>query len=472
MLLRLWSSFARAAAALPIARPGLYAPGAAAPLRAAPANGSTRSRISLALLRRSLRASVFEGAAAEVFTACATGAVITGWALHLGGSPVLVGALSALPLAAQVAHLPAAWITDRAGRRRLAIAAVSTSRVVWAAMALVPLLRLSPGQARALLVAVAAVSSVLAVVGNNAWTAWMGDLVPARLRGRFFGKRTMWVTMAGGASSLATGVVLDTLGAAHRPSVLAALSTVAALSGVATALLMRLQVDPSPSATRSAGARAFVDVLRDPRARTFLLYQLAWSAAIAPAASYWSLYVLGTLKLGFLFIAGHGVLAAIVRIATVTSWGRAVDRFGARPVLAACSMGIAIMPVLWLLAGPGRVWPLVLDATIAGCLWGGHGVASMDLPLAVAPRRDRPFYLAAFATAGGVGFAGSAALSSSAVALAPPQLGFSAVELLFVASAAGRFSCGLYALRLADAKGGSVRAMMRAAVSPAFARRR
>jgi MFS family permease len=472
LLHRLWSSLARAASALPIARPGLSAPGAAGPLRGAPDDGARpAATVERRALRRSLRASVAEGAVAEVFTACATGAVVTGWALHLGADPVLVGTLSAMPLAAQVVHLPAAWVTARTSRRRLAILAVSGSRLAWAPMALLAWWALPREAALAWLVAIVALSSVLSVIGNNAWTAWMGDLVPSRLRGRFFGRRTMWVTVAGGASWLVTGLVLDGLGPERQRTVLAALSLVAALSGVATALLMRLQVDPVRSPPAPVGFGAFALVLRDARARSFLLYQLAWGAAVAPAATYWSLHVLGNLGLGFLFIAGHGLLAALVRIVTVAAWGRAVDRYGARPVLAACSMGIGVMPLLWITASPTFFWPLVLDAVIAGCMWGGHGVAALDLPLAVAPRRERPFYLAAFATAAGVGFAASSLLSSSFVALAP-RLVPSAVtpfEVLFLVSGLGRFSCGVLALRLADAKDRSLRELLRAVAPAALA---
>jgi len=37
---------------------------------------------------------------------------------------------------------------------------------------------------------------------------------------------------------------------------------------------------------------------------------------------------------------------------------------------------------------------------ISGCLWAGHVIAAMDLSIGLAPRAARPFYLAAFATAG------------------------------------------------------------------------
>ena len=59
--------------------------------------------------------------------------------------------------------------------------------------------------------ALVAAGSVLAVIGNNAWIAWMGDLVPGPVRGRFFGRRTVYLTLAGAASSLGVGLVLDAL---------------------------------------------------------------------------------------------------------------------------------------------------------------------------------------------------------------------------------------------------------------------
>lgn len=399
-------------------------------------------------LRRSLAANVVEGAGAEIFGACATGAVVTGWAIHLGGDPVLVGMLSALPIASQVVNLPAAWLTDHTARRRLAVLAVGGSRIVWAPMALLPFLSISDSAARALLFAIVAVSSVLSVIGNNAWTAWMGDLVPARLRGRFFGRRTVWITLAGGLASLATGFFLD--GAGDLGDLLAVLSAIAVVAGIATAWLLRVQIDPRTEPPATIGLSAFGAVVRDRQARAYFVYCFAWGAAIAPAASYWSFYTLDVLDLGFSFIAVYGVILAVVRTATAAYWGRAVDRFGARPVLAACSFGIATMPLLWVLASHDRVWPLLLDAMVCGALWGGHAIASMDWPLEIAPRRERPYYLAAFATAAGVGFGAAAGLASGVVAIAPT--GDSIFDVLFVSSALLRFCAAFLLLRPASAR--------------------
>jgi len=109
-------------------------------------------------LRASLDASVAEGAAAEVFGACAGGAVLTGWALFLGASPVVIGLLGALPLAAQIVQLPAAWLTQRVGAKPLAVVAIGASRLAWLPLVAVPFLHLAPSEALLVFVSVVAIA--------------------------------------------------------------------------------------------------------------------------------------------------------------------------------------------------------------------------------------------------------------------------------------------------------------------------
>src|SRR5262245_23763710 len=148
-------------------------------------------------LRRSLNAAVAEGAFAEIFAACATGAVITGWALYLGASAAIIGLLGALPLGAQVASLPAAWFTSARSRKTVALWAVGISRLTFLPLLALPTLDAGPATKLHLFLGVVAISTVASVIGNSAWVAWMGDLVPDRLRGRFFGRRMVFLSIAG-----------------------------------------------------------------------------------------------------------------------------------------------------------------------------------------------------------------------------------------------------------------------------------
>jgi MFS family permease len=414
-------------------------------------------------LRASLDASIAEGAAAEVFGACAGGAVLTGWALYLGASAVTIGLLTALPVAAQVVQLPAAWLTQRFGAKRLAVAAVGASRLVWLPLIAVPFVHLAPATALTAFVAIVTIATILGVVGGNAWTAWMGDLIPGSIRGRFFGRRMVFLNIAGTMASLGAGLALDTLGPrGFKGETLGVLLAVACAAGLISVWMLVAQQGPGPREDLTAPEWGdFARSIQDAKTRPLLAYLLAWHAAVGISAGFFSYHMLANLKMGFVLVAAHGILAAAVRIASAPVWGRLVDAFGARPVLIVCSSGISVVPVIWLFITPDRLWPIAIEAVLAGALWGGHGIATMDLSIGLAPRRGRPFYLATFATAGGLGFAVTSALAGVlAYTIATPVhvLGSTwlDVHVLFVLSALGRAGAARLATRIDEPAARSV----------------
>jgi MFS family permease len=419
-----------------------------------------------------MAASCAEGAVAEVFGACAGGAVLTAWALHFGATPCLIGVLAALPLAVQILQIPGAWLTLRFGAKRVAVAAIASSRLIWLPMAALPFMALAREGQLTVFLGVVALGSVLGVVGNNAWTAWMASLVPAPIRGRFFGRRMIYLTLTGTAATLATGLLLDrAAGPAGTAASLGALAAIACAAGLVSVGLLRLQHDPDdePQPPPPSTWRLLARVTADARSRPFLVYLLAWNGAVALAAGFFSFHFLANLQASFVIVAGHGVLVALVRIAAAPLWGRAVDRFGGRPVLVVCSVGIAAVPALWLLATPTFLWPLAGEALLAGALWCGHGIAAMDLTVSLASRQDRPLHLGVFAAAGGVGFAFSSVVAGWAVSSLPEHFDvrgwpWTNLHVLFALSALARAATALLALRIEEADSCSVRDMLRAAV--------
>jgi hypothetical protein len=335
----------------------------------------------------------------------------------------------------------------------VAIWAVTLSRQSLLPLAALPFLSLDAGASRAVLLGCAALSAGLAVVGNNGWTAWMGELVPGRLRGRYFGRRTAVCTLGGTLAGVAVARGLDAAAGAGATSlVLAALALASSAVGAATSALLARQHDPGGPPAR---APVLADALRpvaDPEARRLLAYQLAWNGSVGLAGGFFTFHLLQNLRAGFTVVALHAAGAAAARVLAAPLWGRAVDRVGPRPVLAASSFLASGLPLLWLATSPGVLWPVAVDAILGGVAWGGHGIAAFSAPLDVGARRDRPFYLAAFATAGGLAFAAAAAaggLVSAALAPATQALGGTAggLEAVFVLSAAGRFGSAFLALR-------------------------
>ncbi|HEX8539287.1 MAG TPA: MFS transporter, partial [Cystobacter sp.] len=262
-------SLAALASVVPFARPG------SAPLAGAPST-STTAHVPSSLkgrrrLRRSLRASVAEGIMAEVVTAGAGSTALTAWALALGLGPFQVGMMTALPFFAQFVQFPAAWLTSTFGHRRMALSVVLFSRLMMLALCALPWLPLSLVGQQRLLLSVAGLWAVLGVIGNNAWVAWMGELVPESIRGRFFGRRTALCTLSNLIASLVAGVVMDRL----RPATgvgpaLPLLAAVSCAAGIVCTVLMARQHDPAPPGTREKpklDLRVALVPLRDERAR-------------------------------------------------------------------------------------------------------------------------------------------------------------------------------------------------------------
>jgi hypothetical protein len=294
--------------------------------------------------------------------------------------------------------------------------------------------------------------------------------VPDRLRGRFFGRRTIFLSVAGTLTSLGAAILLDRLAPiGWTGAALSALTAAAFLAGVVSVVLMLRQHEPPIVAEPAVSAwQALGHALRDRRARPFLGYLFAWNAAVGISASFFAYHMLTNLQTGFLVVAAHGVGVAAVRIVSARFWGHAVDRIGAGPVVVFCSFGIAAVPLTWFFVTPDRLWPIALDAIFAAFLWSGHNIAAFDLTIGLAPRASRPFYLAAFATAGGLGFGLASMLAGQLAALIPAHFelageAWSNLHVLFLLSAVGRLGSATLSLRLHDPGArGDVRELVRA----------
>ncbi len=366
-------------------------------------------------LRASLEACTTEGLFAEVVGACFGNTVVAAWAVHLGVSSLLVGALWGLPHFGQVLQVPASWITCRYGRRRVAIVAHGLARQVTLPIAILPFLSVSTETKRAVLVALFALASLLAVVGHNAWLAWVGDLVPGRVRGAYFGRRSAICAVVATFASLAIAAALDvgrhegTLGV-----VLAAILLARSAAGIVTTALMMRQHDP-PGAGAPPRPRDLALPFADDAYRKLLVYRAGWGIATGLTGSVSAIYMLRALGLGFFGLASYTALVTALRVVTTPIWGRTLDRLGARPVLVACSFGIAASSIAWLGATAGHAWLLAIDAVASGLLVGGQELAVFTLPLAAAPSEHRPLFGAVNVMVGGVAF-GLASVAGGALA--------------------------------------------------------
>ena len=388
----------------------------------------------LAQVRRTMRLSVAEGSLTQVFLNWTSGSVLIGYMLNIGANPAEIALVGSVPLLAQVASPGAAWLAAVLGRRRLLTVLLAlVSRTSWLLAAALPALPIPQGLQPTFLVGLVLVASFFLASNGTLWTAWMGDVVPERERGRYFGMRTGITGGVGMLANLAAGWWLDRVSAPLSFQVVLVVAVATALVGV---WIYSLQYDPPTTRERLRWRDVFVVPMRDPGFRRFLAFAAYWTFVVFLAAPFVFPYFLDELRLSFTQVAIWSTIAATSAMLTTVMWGRVADRVGNKAVLAVGTFVAGVgLPGAWILAGAsgwlGFIW---ISAVLDAVAWGAIGPAGFNLALVSTPRANRVVYIATWSlTTGIAGFLGGA-LSG------PLLLGFQGL-----ASSAGSPSWAAYA---------------------------
>jgi MFS family permease len=369
-------------------------------------------------VRRTMRLSVLEGSLTQTFLNWTSGSVLIGFMLHLGASPAEIALVGSVPLLSQVASPAAAYLAAAFGRRKLlTIAMALVSRLTWLLAAALPLVPMPDAWRPTVLILVVLVSSFFLAANGTLWTAWMGDVVPERERGRYFGLRAGIVGVVAMVANLAAGAFLDRVGAPLSFQAVLIASVVIAFAGI---VVYGLQLDPPTRHERVRWRELLTVPWRDAGFRRFLRFALYWQFVIMLAAPFVFPYFLDELRLTFTQVAIWSSIAALTALFTTYLWGRLADRVGNKGVLAISTfLAGLLLPSTWILAGmTGQVGWVWLSAFFDAVAWGAIGPAIFNLALVSAPRANRVVFIAMYSLGTGVaGFLGGALSGPLLVAL-------------------------------------------------------
>lgn len=231
--------------------------------------------------RRALRTSTLDGVFAVQYVTLTGGTLLTTFLLALGADARHVGLIAALPLlGALLQPVGAELVRRRGGRRKgICLAAGLVDAALWAAT-IAAVVWLPPAAAVAAVVGVIAVQQAATAFVGVAWTSWISDLVPARLRGRYFGRRNLVCNALGAVTAAIAGAAVRAAGADPLPTFLALIG-----AGVGFRLmgLSFLSAQPEPRPARSAPGgllRQLRRPLAHPAFRRFLAFQAAWGFSV------------------------------------------------------------------------------------------------------------------------------------------------------------------------------------------------
>ncbi len=393
-------------------------------------------------VRRGLILSIWEGMLAQVHITLTAGSFLAGFALLLGAGNITLGIVAALPFLIQPLQLVGAWVIERQGARKPLTVGGSMGRLLWIVLLLLPFLPLGPTQRLVVLVVMLVVANGMLTLCGNAWLNWMTDLVPPRLRGRYFGTRN--AAMAGVAMTVnyGAGLWLDRMrGDGQLAHGYAVLFMGAVVCGAAATILLTRQPEPRLALRERLPIR---EVLRRPlqhrEFRRFMFLIMLWHVALGVAAPFFSAHALTILHLPFKTLAMFDVITSAISMAALGAWGQLADRIGQRRVLLICISGVIVLPLCWVVATPSMIWPLYLNAVLSGIWWSGLNLALSNRLMEQVPSTARGAYLAVFAASTGLTYfiaslgAGTVADLLAGVQIHVAGLSLNNYQVLFVVS--------------------------------------
>jgi MFS family permease len=352
-----------------------------------------------------LKYCTLEGAFANVFINYTGGAFIIGLALFLGANDFQIGLLAAIPFLSQLFQLTSTSVSNRlGGRRKAAIALSAVGRQIWW---IIPIILLTNfGWRLGAMLVIVLVSNICIMSITPAWISWMADIVPERVRGRFFGTRSSALAMSTAITALAGGAILDFERAhGHENIGFAILTAIACLFAFTALLLLRKIPEPRKGNPPTMFSwPGLVEPLKNRSFRKLLIVFFAWHFSIGISAAFFAPHMLSNLGMSFTLISLYSVASLSSAIFLNRLWGSLIDRFGSKPVATFCAFGIAIIPLVWLIPRRGFLIILAFEALYTGGLWAGFNLAAFNLPLANSPKANRLSYLAMFSVVTGIAF--------------------------------------------------------------------
>ena len=330
-------------------------------------------------LRASLESGVREGVVRVMGASLTQGVFLTGFAAALGADARQMGLISAVATLGMVSQVLGAHVINRVGGRKTVFIAVNIfGGLLWLALGAGAFF-LWPDDAFVWgLVAFCALDSVLGATRYVAWIDWLRTLVPASLRGRYFGRRNRTVLLSAMALSIPMAWFVDHCREVRPENPLGAYGIVFMLAGalflVSTLFARRIEEPPIDETEQAPLRTAARNAWASSPFRRYFLFRMFMNFAMSLAGPLLIFYLISELAYSKTFIATLGVVATLVSAATVVLWGKLSDRVGNRPAIVLVMVIKLVWAALWLfVARDSHLLLLVIY------VFSAHGAASVLL---------------------------------------------------------------------------------------------
>ncbi|OGF51331.1 MAG: hypothetical protein A2044_05500 [Candidatus Firestonebacteria bacterium GWA2_43_8] len=337
---------------------------------------------------------------ANVWSAVMSGSIATGYMLLLGATEFEFGLLVAIGSIANISAPFFSFVVDKyKQKKKLTILACLPVRIIQFCLAALPLLifyKILPKPLIAYMV-LTVIMSFFNVFANQSWFSWMGEIIPAKGRGYYFGKRSF----VGGAVSMVFSVLAGLYIDSFTNKYFGFSSLF--LFGSAFAMFALYYFTQLPEAenvvctteefTLNTIPRRMKEVYADKNFIKLVKFNSAWTFGMTLIGTYQSMYLIKHLHMSYTLMNSYLLILSLMGLITLAFWGKVIDKYGSKPVMLITSNTLGAMPIIWVFLSYAP-WLLGVIYFIAGACWSGFNLGSFSLMMKMAPKEKRASYLA------------------------------------------------------------------------------
>jgi len=294
---------------------------------------------------------------------------ITPYALTMKASTQEIGLLTSVPnFTMAAAQFAAPALSERVGSRKGFILPMAFMHaLMWLPVLLIPYLF----QTHQVwwLIAFMTLSTAFDAASNPAYGSMMADLVPAQMRGRYFGGRNRITGFISGVFTYVAGGILQLL-TGNTNLAFTVIFIGAIVSRLVSFYFLSQMYEPLSPATEKRGHDGILKIARglfSTNIGMFILFCALINFTATLAGPFFSPYMLRDLQFSYIVYTIMNSASGLATILFMTWWGNRMDRAGSIKVLKITSLFIPFVPLGWVLSH--NFWWLIILQIFAGFSW-------------------------------------------------------------------------------------------------------
>lgn len=351
--------------------------------------------------RRNLRIATLEGVPATIFMVLLQGQFLTGFLLYLGASSSQIGFVLALTTLVNVAQIGVAYFIQKLRSRKWAmVTLVGLHRILWSSTGLIPFILPKEYWVISFIV-LYTIAFIANTAGGVIWNSVISDLVPPRVRGRYFGIRNTVLNALGSLVMYGGGIVLDRYPGGHGFLILYIIVWIFSISDI---VVFCFYPDvPFEKSEEHKFLPMFKKPLKDTLFMKSTVFLAAWLLLQNLTVPLYSYVMLQLLHINYETLSLLNVAQTIFMMASFYVWGNLNARYSNKRLLFYTLPIIALSSLLW---GLLSVLPMLLVLFAAHIVFGvgvgGFNQLAFNFIIGDTPKKERPMYMATYAALTGL----------------------------------------------------------------------